>query len=220
VRRWIAIALGLASVLVVVAAIALRGGCDGRAPVAPAGEGAAAARQPGSPPGLPSDARGPAPALPPGELAQLPPGARRYQELRAFQEEARVFFAEQADLPELERETRAAALRKELAEMKREGLLLPAEALVIELGLLEASASDPAVYEHEARLLLEESEREARRRAEASRADPRFEAYKRREAELVREVMALEEIPGGRSRNDYLRERLQQLRSEIYGGHP
>jgi hypothetical protein len=212
-RRWIALALALATVFV--AALALRD-----EPVAPGGEEAAAARPPGSPPGPRSDARGPAPTLPPGEPAQLPPDARRYQDLRAFQEEARAFFAEQADLPEVEREARAAALRTELAEKKREGLLLPAEVLVIELGLLEASVDDPAVYEHEARLLLEGSERDAQRKAEASRADPRFEAYKRREAELVREVMALDEIPGGRSRNDYLRERLQQLRSEIYAGRP
>jgi hypothetical protein len=211
-KRWIALGLGLAVALLV--AIALRGGRDPRAPAAaPEGAQPAEARRPASPP------RGADAVLRQEEVAELPPEMRRYQELRAFQEEARAFFAQQDELSEVEREARAAALREQVVAKQREGLLVPGEALLLELGLLKATLDDPAVYEHEARALIEKHEQEVERRREeaASRPDPRFDAYKRREAEVVREVMALEEIPEGRSRADYLRERLQRLRSEIYG---
>jgi hypothetical protein len=212
VRRWIALALGLAVALA--AGIALREGRDARVLVPPPEQGA---QTRGEAAPIPSETT-PGAALPPG--AGLPPEARRYHELRTLQEEVRAFFGEQHELPAAERDVRAAALRKQVEERQRDGLLSPQEALLLELGLLEASLDDPAVYEHEARELIEKRQEEAeRRRSEASGGpDPRFETYKRREAEVVREVMALEEIPGGRPRGEYLRERLQRVRSEVYGG--
>jgi hypothetical protein len=47
-------------------------------------------------------------------------------------------------------------------------------------------------------------------------SDPRFQDYKARERAIVAEVMGLGEIPGGLTRDEYLRQRLQQARVSAY----
>lgn len=146
-----------------------------------------------------------------------PDALKRYPEQRLFVDEVRDFFDAAGELPEEEREGRAAALRERIAEQEREGGLLPAEALMLKLALLRATSDDPAVLDHESRRLIESHQRARAERAPAP-PDPRFETYKRRESEIVREVLALEEIPGGLTRDEYLRRRLRDLRSEVYSG--
>ena len=46
---------------------------------------------------------------------------------------------------------------------------------------------------------------------------PDFERYKAREKAIVEEVMAMDDIPGGLTRDQYLRERLQEARVEAMG---
>ena len=52
--------------------------------------------------------------------------------------------------------------------------------------------------------------------AAQQRNDPRFQSYKARERAIVAEVMALPRIPGGLTRDQYLRQRLQQARETAY----
>ena len=155
-------------------------------------------------------------AAPAQQLAQ-PAELDRYQEQNAFTDEVRDFFDSAEDLSDEERELRAAALRKRIAEQERGGGLLPAEALMLKLALLRVTIDDPAVLDHESRGLTE-SYQEAQAARAPTPADPRFETYKQRESEVVREVLALEEIPGGLTREEYLRRRLRDLRSEVYSG--
>ena len=155
-------------------------------------------------------------AAPAQQLAQ-PAELDRYQGQNVFTDEVRDFFDSAEDLSDEERELRAAALRKRIAEQERGGGLLPAEALMLKLALLRVTIDDPAVLDHESRGLTE-SYQEAQAARAPTPADPRFETYKQRESEVVREVLALEEIPGGLTREEYLRRRLRDLRSEVYSG--
>ena len=50
-------------------------------------------------------------------------------------------------------------------------------------------------------------------------ADPRMQRYKAREKAVVAEVMAMTTIPGGLTRDEYLRERLQRERELAFDGH-
>lgn len=152
----------------------------------------------------------------PAQLAQ-PAELDRYQEQNVFIDEVRDFFDSAEDLSDEERELRATALRKRIAEQERGGGLLPAEALMLKLVLLRVTIDDPAVLDHERRSLTE-SHQEAQAARAPAPADPRFETYKQLESEVVREVLALESIPEGLARNEYLRRRLRDLRSEVYSG--
>ena len=146
------------------------------------------------------------------------PEVERYRETIAFRAAVRAFFDSYRGLSESERAVRADAILAAVEAREREGSLLPPEALVLKLGLLRATVDDPAVLESETRRLLD-AYTEASERAVASRApDPRDERYQKRQAEIAREVMELEEIPSGLSREEYLRDRLRALRTEVYAG--
>jgi hypothetical protein len=144
------------------------------------------------------------------------PELARYRETIAFRDAVRAFFDGYRDLAKSERTARAAQIEQQLEERERDGRVLPQEALVLRLGLLRATIDDPAVLESESRRVLADY-RAAAERAAADRApDPRDAEYEARQAVIAREVMALEEVPGGLAREEYLRERLRELRLEVY----
>jgi hypothetical protein len=145
----------------------------------------------------------------------------RYRETIAFQDAVRAFFDGYRELGESERAARAAELLGRIEARERDGRLLPQEALVLRLGVLRATVDDPAVLESESRALIEDYQTRAQQAAANRDPDPRDARYQVRQAEIAREVMALEEIPGGVARDEYLRERLRELRVEVYaGGQP
>jgi hypothetical protein len=140
-----------------------------------------------------------------------------YPDQSVFTDEVRDFFDSAAALSDEERELGAASLRGRIAEQERGGGLLPAEALMLKLALLRVTIDDPAVLDHESRSLTESYQKAQSARSPAP-ADSRFETYKQRESEVVREVLSLEEVPEGLTREEYLRRRLRELRSEVYSG--
>jgi hypothetical protein len=146
------------------------------------------------------------------------PELARYEESVAFSEAVRAFFDGYRELGEAERDARAAEIRAQLDERERDGRVLPPEALLLRLGILRATVDDPAVLESESRRLIEEHRIAAEQTAANRVPDPRDQDYQARQAEIAREVMALAEIPGGVSREEYLRERLRELRIEMYTG--
>jgi hypothetical protein len=109
-------------------------------------------------------------------------------------------------------------LQAQVQRREGKGELSAAEALLLEIGLIKATARDEA---EQAALATAVAERyrlrtEQRERAWAAQPKPRFDTYKRREAEIVWEVMAMRQMPGGVSRDEYLRQRLQQAREQAY----
>ena len=150
------------------------------------------------------------------------PQAREWLGQQRFEREARAFGRDAATLPPAERERRAQALETQVDARERSGELSAGEAVLLRAGLIEATSRNAA--EEAARLaaLAERYRADAARREAAfaaqQRADPRMQRYKAREKEVVAEVMAMKVIPGGLTRNEYLRQRLQLERERAFDG--
>lgn len=191
------------------------------APVEPRSPAASAASPSvATPAGQPSATR--PDATPDGELpASDHPAVRRQRAHRELEGRLRTFFAGADRLPVQARRAEADALLAAVLEGERTGALLPPEAVALRIALMRARAGDSEEWRAEADALTERyrSESEARERAarSARETDPRFVDYKRRELEIVREVMALPENVGGRPRDAILRERLDEARRAAWG---
>jgi hypothetical protein len=214
--RWVAASLAAATAAALVA-----GGAwlvrRGPAPPGPVPESAAewpaAARHPSAPTAGPE----PEPDSPGANTPEL----ARHREAIAFSDAVRAFFDGYRELEKAERAARAEDLLARIEARERDGLLLAQEALVLRLGILRATVDDPAVLDSESRRVVEDYQRRAEQAAANRVPDPRDAEYQTRQAEIAREVMALAEIPGGVSREEYLRERLRELRIDVYaGGQP
>lgn len=149
------------------------------------------------------------------------PRVRAYESQIAFQKQARRFFTDAGKLAPAQRESQARTLREQIEPREALGQLSAAEAMLLEVGLIEATTSDQG---EQTRLVAQVAARyrarsDQREREWAARPKPQFDAYKQREAGIVKEVMAMQQIPGGLSRDEYLRQRLQQAREQIYLVH-
>jgi hypothetical protein len=127
-----------------------------------------------------------------------------------FREQLRTFLAGASELSEADRDARAEALRRDTLDREADGSLLPAESAYIQLALLRATTTDGAQLRRRSQALLERYETASEQGWEdyRHRSDPRHEAYREAEAELIRR--AREQNVGG----DELRERLQALREQ------
>ncbi|MGH8079303.1 MAG: hypothetical protein ACREP7_01930 [Lysobacter sp.] len=149
------------------------------------------------------------------------PRVKAYEAQIGFQKQVRRFFADAAKLTAVQREHQAQALREQIGPREGAGELSAGEAILLETGLIQATVADTS---EQARLGQEVIDRyrartEQRERDWAQRPKPQFDAYKQREIDIVREVTAMSQIPGGLSRDEYLRQRLQQAREQIYVAH-
>jgi hypothetical protein len=178
-----------------------------------------------------------APTVPPSEPSPAPsasaepnraeadalrasPQANAYEQSLALRDRIRGFFDRAATLSAQDRLREALALAATVLDEERAGRLLPTESLFIQISLLRYTSDDEAEQRAQGERLTAEYRA---RSAETERAglakiqsNPAFTAYKQREAEIIREVQTLPTIPGDRSRDDYLRERLEQARIEAF----
>lgn len=148
------------------------------------------------------------------------PQARAYGERRNFERDIRQFLAGAGRMGAVERSERADALASGVDDYARAEQMSAGEAFLLQAALIKADA--PEGVERSKRLvrLAERYRADAARREAAWTArqarDPQFQDYKTREAAIVTEVMALATIPGGLSRDEYLRRQLQQAREQAY----
>lgn len=146
------------------------------------------------------------------------PQARDLEQRLAFHNQYRS-FVQQAGQPEhATRRSEAKRLSKRIDALEAQGELALSEALLMQLGLIRATESDEATQKMQAQRLIERyqqisAEREARL---AAQPDPNFERYKAEEKRIVEEVLALQSIPDGLSRDEYLRRRLQEARERSF----
>jgi len=176
----------------------------------------------------------PAPGAQPGEAVPDPPAAdqrvaaleqspqvRAYRERQDFEADSKRFLRDAARLGPVEREQQARALSASIDKYEREGGLSAGEALLLRSGLVKATvAGETQQAARIAELTRDYRGRADRRTTEylaQHQRDPRFQDYKARERSIVAEVMAMSSIPGGLSRDEYLRQRLQQARELAYG---
>lgn len=134
-----------------------------------------------------------------------------------FNEEARTFFAHASELSADERAREARELEQQLARLEHAGGLSAGETLLVLVGLIKATVSDPAQQDAQIKALQDRYKTDTQRRLAAAQArpDPQFESYKVRESEIVAEVMSMETIPDGLTRDEFLRRRLQSAREQL-----
>ena len=150
------------------------------------------------------------------ELLQRPE-VLDYQARLTFAGDYQIFIKSAAELSEEERRKRAAALAKEIDRREAAGELALSEALLMQVGLVQAEGGDEAAQKARADALLARYQAlSAEREAQAKAPDARFSRYKSEEKRIVDEVMALDSIPDGLSRDQYLRQRLQEAREQAY----
>ena len=151
---------------------------------------------------------------------QATPQAQEHLERQRFEADAKDFFARSASLRVVERSERADALTRQIDKYEAAGGLSAGEAMLLRTALVKATVDDPARQAEEVAAIADRYRAHADRRMaaflEQQRNDARFQAYKAREAQVVAEVMAATTIPAGLTRDQYLRQRLQEERERAY----
>lgn len=170
-------------------------------------------------PGPAAAARAEAPPLDPGARQALldDPAVQGYQAHLQFAADYQRFIKSAASLDQAQRQQRAAALAKEIDRREAARELALSEALLLQIGLARAEGGDEEAQKTRADALVARYQalsqaREARPKA----PDPRFSQYKNEEQRIVDEVLGMDNIPDGLSRDQYLRQRLQQAREQAY----
>jgi hypothetical protein len=137
-----------------------------------------------------------------------------------FHEDIREFFTRAPALPEEARLRKGQQLAQELSRLERAGGMSAGETFLLRVGLIQQTVTDKAQQAAQIKALRDRYESETQRRiaTASAHADPAFESYKARESEIVAEVMNLQAIPDGLSREEYLRRRLQAAREQFMEG--
>ncbi len=150
------------------------------------------------------------------------PQAREWLGQQRFEREARAFVRDAARLPTAERERRAQALEAQIDAREKSGELSAGDTVLLRAALIEARSGSEAEQKARLAALAERYRADAARREAAfvaqQQADPRMQRYKAREKAVVAEVMAMTAIPGGLTRDEYLRQRLQLERERAFDG--
>ncbi|CAN4279737.1 hypothetical protein LJR125_002624 [Pseudoxanthomonas sp. LjRoot125] len=151
---------------------------------------------------------------------QATPQAKEHRERERFEADAKDFLARASSLRPVERSERAEALSRQIDHYESRGGLSAGEAVLLRTALVKATVEDPARQVEEVAAIADRYRTHADQRMAAfaaqQRSDPRFQAYKTREAQVVSEVMAMTSIPAGLTRDQYLRQRLQEERERAY----
>lgn len=151
---------------------------------------------------------------------QATPEAQAYRDRQHFEADAKDFFARAASLGAVERGERADALTRQIDAYEAADGLSAGEAVLLRTALVRATIDDPARQAEEVAAIADRYRTHADQRMAAFAAqqanDPRFQAYKTREAQVVAEVMAMTSVPAGLTRDQYLRQRLQEERERAY----
>ena len=166
------------------------------------------------------------PAATPTNTEPLPadlrehPVVQAYQAFSDFQQHSRGFFDNADKLSEQEKQAQLRQLLDGTNKYEQDGKLVPMEALVLKLAMLRYTSSGDDDYKAKAKSLIDQykAQSDLREQAWLANPDPNFIDYKRQEADIVKDVMAMTVIPDGLSRDEYLRQRLEQARIATMGG--
>ena len=150
------------------------------------------------------------------------PQAKAYLERRRFSQDVMQFFAQARSLDPASRRRAADALREKLRQQEAEHAISAGESMMLQIGLVREVETDPDAQAAALAALNERFKADADRDNQAwlqqLNNDARFQRYKQDERRIVDAVMAMSTIPGGLSRDEYLRQQLQQAREADYSG--
>lgn len=145
------------------------------------------------------------------------PAVQSYRARQRFAADYRDFIEGAATLDAAERRRRAEALAEEVDRREAADELALSEALLLQLGLAQAQGGDEAAQKARADALLARYQALSQAREARTKApDARFSQYKSEEKRIVDEVLEMDSIPDGLSRDQYLRQRLQEAREQAY----
>lgn len=148
------------------------------------------------------------------------PQALAYREHLAFERRIKDFLGNAPRHGAVERSEQARTFALAVDDHERAGQMSAGEAFVLHAALIKAGTADEAESRQRLAHLVERYrtgavQREAAWESKLQR-DPKFRDYKSRERDIVAEVTAMREIPGGLTRDEYLRQRLQHERERVY----
>lgn len=150
------------------------------------------------------------------ELLQNPAVKNQEQRL-AFHQAYRSFVSGAAELSPAQRENQAQALREQIETYEQRSELAMSESLLLQLGLIQLTTDDEQAQKDQATALIARYKAiSAEREAKAATPSAEFQRYKVDEKRIVEEVLNMDSIPDGVSRDEYLRQRLQQAREQHY----
>ena len=156
-------------------------------------------------------------ATSPRQALLASPEVRAYQARQQFAADYQAFIQGAQALSAAERRRQAEALAKEVERREAADELALSEALLLQLGLAQAEGGDEQTQKARAdQLVARYQALSQRREAQQQAPDARFEQYKRDEQRIVDEVLQMDSIPDGLSRDEYLRQRLQEAREQAY----
>ncbi|GAA4652578.1 hypothetical protein GCM10023116_48620 [Kistimonas scapharcae] len=112
--------------------------------------------------------------------------------------------------------TNAEQVMTDINTMAERAEISAGESLFLKLAWLNQTESDTDVLKEKAARLIEDSVQAGAQQRQDPTDNPQFQEYKTLEAELVKDVMAMEQFPGGQSRSRYLAMKLQELRENVY----
>lgn len=145
------------------------------------------------------------------------PAVQAQEQRLAFHAAYRDFVSNAANLTPAQRDAQARALGEQVETYEQRSELAMSESLLLQLGLIQLTASDEqAQKEQAAALVARYKARSAEQAAKAPAPSAEFQRYKADEKRIVAEVMSMDSIPAGLSRDEYLRQRLQQAREQHY----
>lgn len=150
------------------------------------------------------------------ELLQNPAVKNQEQRL-AFHQAYRSFVSGAAELSPAQRESQAQVLREQIETYEQRSELAMSESLLLQLGLIQLTTGDEQAQKDQAAALVARYKAiSAEREAKAATPSAEFRRYKADEKRIVEEVLSMDSFPDGLSRDEYLRQRLQQAREQHY----
>ncbi len=146
----------------------------------------------------------------------LPQEVKQFLQYEDLQNSVTSYFENHSSLPKEEKATTANAIYANINNLETRNEIIPIEALSLKLALLKTTTEE-SEYPVLAKKLTEEYQKKIS--AEKPEIDYNKNAiYKQREREVLREVQAMSQYPDGMSQSEYLRHRLQLLRTEVFEG--
>ncbi|MCE5363547.1 hypothetical protein [Pseudomonas anguilliseptica] len=145
------------------------------------------------------------------------PAVKNQEQRLAFHQAYRSFVSGAAELSPAQRESQAQALREQIETYEQRSELAMSESLLLQLGLIQLTTYDEQAQKDQATALVARYKAiSAEREAKSATPSAEFQRYKVDEKRIVEEVLSMDSIPDGLSRDEYLRQRLQQAREQHY----
>lgn len=138
-----------------------------------------------------------------------------YMDELALGDRVAQFIANRDRMSADERQREADALLSRVAALEAEDRLIKAQSVYLKAAIYDAL--DPHEGETARRALLESLAGEPQSDPDPYADDARYKELKRREKEIINEVLSSSHFPDGMTREEYLERELSALSRELYG---